>query len=179
MFSTGKKKGKAFRLDIKPLFILRVNISIPPTLAKKSTSFRLSIFLSKPQAWYIITQSVYIIAEGVYHHAKHESSCGLMIYKACALMIYNSFGIDDIHGFAVIKMRKCAPKRLCFRLGRRKAKPFDSILNRFSYYESRYLFRPHLPKNNRNSDTKGLRFFVFCDIIFLERRKHILSRYGC
>jgi hypothetical protein len=32
-----------------------------------------------------------------------------MIYKAYALMIYNSFGIDDIHGFAVIKMRKCAP----------------------------------------------------------------------
>ena len=28
-----------------------------------------------------------------------------MIYKACALMIYNSFGIDDIHGFAVIWMR--------------------------------------------------------------------------
>ena len=27
-------------------------------------------FLSKPQAWYIITRSVYIIAEGVYHHAE-------------------------------------------------------------------------------------------------------------
>jgi hypothetical protein len=26
----------------------------------------------------------------------------LMIYKAYALMIYNSFGIDDIHGFAVM-----------------------------------------------------------------------------
>ena len=32
---SGKKKGKAFRLDIIPLFILRVNISIPLTLANK------------------------------------------------------------------------------------------------------------------------------------------------
>ena len=29
----------------------------------------------------------------------------------------------------------CAPKRLCFRPGRRKAKPFDLILYRFLYYE--------------------------------------------
>jgi hypothetical protein len=35
MFSTGKKKGEAFRLDVKPLFILRVKISIPPTFAKE------------------------------------------------------------------------------------------------------------------------------------------------
>ena len=35
------KKGEAFRLDIIALFLLRVKISIPLTLAKKSTSFSL------------------------------------------------------------------------------------------------------------------------------------------
>ena len=40
-----------------------------------------SACISSPKA-YIITRSVYFR--------------GLMIYKACALMIYNSFGIDDI-----------------------------------------------------------------------------------
>ena len=64
----------------------------------------------------------------------------------------------------------CAPKRLCFRVGRRKATPFDFLLYCFLYYELAYLFRSYLPKNNRNSDTKGLRFLCFYGIIFLERR---------
>jgi len=56
---------------------------------------------------------------------------------------------------------------------RRTAKPFDFLLYRCLYYESRYLFRSNLPNINRNSDTKGLRFLCFCDIIFSERRKRI------
>ena len=41
--------------------------------------------------------SVYIIAEGVYHHAERVYP-RLDDIQACGLMIYNSFGIDDIHG---------------------------------------------------------------------------------
>ena len=146
MLSTGKKKGEAFRLGF---FLIQ---------AAGLVYHHASACISSPKA-YIITRSVYLLwLDDIQHFV-------LMIYKAYALMIYNSFGIDDIHGFAVIKMRECAPKRLCFRVGRRKAKPFDLILYRFLYYELIYLFRSYLPNKNRNSDTKGLRFLRFCGII--------------
>ena len=90
-----------------------------------------SACISLPKA-YIITQSVNPPAAWWYTRLTpwwYTIPSELMIYMACA----------------VIKMRKCAPKRLCFRPGRRKAKPFDFLLYRCLYYESRYLFRSYLP----------------------------------
>ena len=43
-----------------------------------------------------------IITEGVYHQPQAVSSFAMMIYNGKPLMIYNSFGIDDIHAFGVI-----------------------------------------------------------------------------
>ena len=52
--------------------------------------------------------NVYLISPcvAVYHHGKavYKSPCGLMIYRNKLRMICNSFGIDDIQGFALIAL---------------------------------------------------------------------------
>jgi hypothetical protein len=50
----------------------------------------------------------------------------------------------------------CAPKRLCFRPGRSKAKPFDLILYRFLYYE---LLHFHT-QSSRTQEFANLSFFT-------------------
>ena len=64
--------------------------STPVSCSKKEVTFvyqKLLLFLSKPQAWYIISalRAVYIISPfgAVYHLTLgvHKSSCGLMIYN--------------------------------------------------------------------------------------------------
>ena len=56
-------------------------------IAKAGTQTGTCFCLSKPQAWYLTTRSVYIIAAGVYHQPQAVFFCGLMRYKAFALMI--------------------------------------------------------------------------------------------
>ena len=69
-------------------------------ITKNSENFVLGIFLSKPQAWYIIAarSAVHIIKGGeppLYLITRQRVS-------SCDLMICNSYGIDDIHGYAVM-----------------------------------------------------------------------------
>ena len=69
--------------------------------AKKFQVYGLGIFLSKPQAWYIIRR------KSVYHQrrlsafASHHASACIFLrlddIQHYVLMICNSFGIDDIH----------------------------------------------------------------------------------
>ena len=75
---------------------------------KKYTLGRVCIFLSKPQAWYIITarSAVYITNNGravvVSHHA---SACILLridYIQHFVLIPYRRQAADFIHGFAVI-----------------------------------------------------------------------------
>ena len=59
--------------------------SIPVPCSKKEVTFvyqKLLLFLSKPQAWYIITR------QRVYHRRRRISSAEGCI--ACGLMIYNT-----------------------------------------------------------------------------------------
>ena len=64
------------------------------------------IFLSKPQAWHIITARsvVHIISPfgAVSHHALACIYLRLDDIQHFVLVICNSCGIDDIHGYAVI-----------------------------------------------------------------------------
>ena len=46
--------------------------------------------------------SVCLVTEGAYHQPKAVFAFAMMIYNGKPLMIYNSFGIDDIHAFGVI-----------------------------------------------------------------------------
>ena len=75
---------------------------------KKYTLERVCIFLSKPQAWHIITarSAVYITNNGravvVSHHASACIFLRLDDIQHYVLMICNSVGIDDIHAFGVI-----------------------------------------------------------------------------
>ena len=80
---------------------------------KKYTLGRVCIFLSKPQAWYIITarSAVYITNNGravvVSHHA---SACIFLQFddiQHYVLMICNPFGIDDIHALRRDFMASC------------------------------------------------------------------------
>ena len=89
----------------------RVRISPSPP---KNPSHMRWIFLSKPQAWHIITarSAVYITNKGrrlsalvVSHHASACISLRLDDIQHFVLMICNSYGIDDIHTFGVIWMR--------------------------------------------------------------------------
>ena len=83
----------------------RVTGSSPVLGAKKYTLERVCIFLSKPQAWYIITErsTVYITNNGravvVSHHAPACIFLWLDDIQHYVLMICNSFGIDDIHAY--------------------------------------------------------------------------------
>ena len=83
--------------------------------AKKEVTFvyqKLLLFLSKPQAWHIIAarSAVHIIKVGkptLYLITRQRAfPCGLMIYRNKLRMICNSYGIDDIQGFALICSRK-------------------------------------------------------------------------
>ena len=82
--------------------------SSPAGGAKKYTLERVCIFLSKPQAWYIIAaqRAVHITNNGravvVSHHAPACIFLWLDDIQHYVLMICNSFGIDDIHAFGVI-----------------------------------------------------------------------------
>jgi hypothetical protein len=71
------------------------------------------IFLSKPQAWHIITarSAVYITNNGravvVSHHASACIFLRLDDIQHYVLMICNSFGIDDIHALRRDFMASC------------------------------------------------------------------------
>ncbi|MBR6763883.1 MAG: hypothetical protein IKM13_09070, partial [Clostridia bacterium] len=89
--------------------------SNPTPSAKKEVTFvyqKLILFLSKPQDWYIIAaqSAVHIIKVGeptLYLITRQRAfPCGLMIYRNKLRMISNSYGIDDIQGFALICSRK-------------------------------------------------------------------------
>ena len=74
----------------------------------KASAF--GIFLSKPQAWYIITTQSWISSApaGLYLITRQRVfSCGLMIYNASHWWYAIPCGIDDIHAFGVIGMRRC------------------------------------------------------------------------
>ena len=88
--------------------------SSPVIRSKKEVTFvyqKLLLFLSKPQAWHIIAaqRAVHIIKVGkptLYLITRQRAfPCGLMIYRNKLRMIYNSSGIDDIQGFALIVLR--------------------------------------------------------------------------
>ena len=71
--------------------------SSPVVSTKKEVTFvyqKLLLFLSKPQAWYIITarSAVYIISPygAVYHHASACISLRLDDMQHCVLVIYNA-----------------------------------------------------------------------------------------
>jgi len=66
------------------------------------------IFLSKPQAWHIITTQS-CISSALWAVSHHASACiylRLDDIQCSALMIYNSCGIDDIHAFGVMGTRE-------------------------------------------------------------------------
>ena len=70
---------------------------------KNSTSFDLSNFFIHCESNGISSRfSVYLITEGVYHQPQAVFAFAMMIYNGEPLVIYNSFGIDDIHAFGVI-----------------------------------------------------------------------------
>ena len=87
--------------------------SSPAGGAKKYTLERVCIFLSKPQAWHIITarSAVYITNNGravvVSHHASACIFLRLDDIQHYVLMICNSFGIDDIHALRRDFMASC------------------------------------------------------------------------
>jgi hypothetical protein len=78
---------------------------------KKFQVYGLGIFLSKPQAWYIIRR------KSVYHQrrlsafASHHASACIFLrlddIQHYVLMICNSFGIDDIHALRRDFMASC------------------------------------------------------------------------
>ncbi len=85
--------------------------SIPVWVTKKEVTFvyqKLLLFLSKPQAWYIITarSAVYIISPfgAVYHHASacillrlDDIQCyALVIYRNKLRMIYKAYALIDL-----------------------------------------------------------------------------------
>ena len=86
--------------------------SNPLLSAKKEVTFvyqKLLLFLSKPQAWYIITTQscispaplgLYIITRQRVYYLRLDEM------QHCVLMICNSDGIDDIQGFALIDWQK-------------------------------------------------------------------------
>ena len=75
-----------------PNYARKYRFRILAPLPKNSENEVLGIFLSKPQAWHIITRSVYIIAVGVYHHQRCIF-CGLMIYRNKLRMIYKAYAL--------------------------------------------------------------------------------------
>ena len=79
-----------------------------PSLAPKNPMRKHRIFLSKPQAWHIIAarSAVHIISPfgAVSHHAPACISLQLDEMQHFVLMISNSYGIDDIQGFALIAL---------------------------------------------------------------------------
>ena len=85
--------------------------SSPAGGAKKFQVYGLGIFLSKPQAWYIIRR------KSVYHQrrlsafASHHASACIFLrlddIQHYVLMICNSFGIDDIHALRRDFMASC------------------------------------------------------------------------
>ena len=85
--------------------------SSPVRGAKKFQVYGLGIFLSKPQAWYIIRR------KSVYHQrrlsafASHHASACIFLrlddIQHYVLMICNSFGLDDIHALRRDFMVSC------------------------------------------------------------------------
>ena len=77
---------------------------------KNSTSFDLSNFFIHCESNGISSRvSVYLITEGAYHQPKAVFAFAMMIYNGKPLVIYNSCGIDDIHGYAVIEYGSSNP----------------------------------------------------------------------
>ena len=82
----------------------------PSSAAKKFDKFRLVDFfihcesngISSRFSVYLIRFDEHISSKRVYHQPQAVSSFAMMIYNGKPLMIYNSFGIDDIHAFGVI-----------------------------------------------------------------------------
>ena len=99
------------RLAIYRKRYARVTGSSPVRGAKKFQVYGLGIFLSKPQAWYIIRR------KSVYHQrrlsavASHHASACIFLrldeIQHYVLMICNSFGIDDIHALRRDFMTSC------------------------------------------------------------------------
>ena len=112
-----------------------------PLLGPKNPMRKHRIFLSKPQAWHIITARsvVHIISPfgAVSHHALACIYLRLDDIQNFVLMICNSCGIDDIHAFGVI-----------LRLG---SKPY--------YKTQKYLFRSPYTEKDRCFDTKHRSFY--------------------
>ena len=86
-------------------------------LRQKSTGFDLSIFYPLRKQWYIITRK-----RASHHRRCISSAAGCISFRNddiqnFVLMICNSCGIDDIHGFAVIyvKVRNHTQKRYSHR----------------------------------------------------------------
>ncbi len=73
--------------------------------SQKSTGFDLSIFYPLRKQWYIITRK-----RASHHRRCISSAAGCISFRNddiqnFVLMICNSCGIDDMHGFAVIYVR--------------------------------------------------------------------------
>ena len=101
--------GPVAQLGERTVRIRKVEGSIPFGSTKKEVTFvyqKLLLFLSKPQAWHIITARsvVHIISPfgAVSHHAPACILLRLDEMQHFVLMICNSFGIDDIQCFALI-----------------------------------------------------------------------------
>ena len=104
----------------------RVRIpSLPP---KNSTSFDLSNFFIHCESNGISSRvSVYLITEGAYHQPKAVFAFAMMIYNGKPLVIYNSFGIDDIHA----SRRDLAASTLVSNKRRQQAAALQKILYMF------------------------------------------------
>ena len=67
---------------------------------------------------HLIRLDEHISSRRVYHQPQAASSFAMMIYNGKPLVIYNSCGIDDIHGYAVIEYGSsnpyCKPQKISF-----------------------------------------------------------------
>ena len=84
----------------------------PAIPAKKSENLVLGFFYPSRRLGISSAARRYIIKGGnaalVYHHAIACIFLRLDDIQCFALMICNSYGIDDIHAYGVIEMRRCA-----------------------------------------------------------------------
>ena len=90
----------------------------PAIPAKKSENLGLGFFYPSRRLGISSAARRYIIKGGnaalVYHHAIACIFLRLDDIQCFALMICNSYGIDDIHAFGVIGMRECERLLNCF-----------------------------------------------------------------
>ncbi len=104
----GKRKREKLRKVFLFFFSTSCNARVFRFLSFRTMGFCRRIFYPSRQAWYIIrTCAVYhqLAQRVVYHHASACIFCRLDDIQHFVLVIYNSYGIDDIHGFAVMGTR--------------------------------------------------------------------------